>query len=285
MSKDALGEADEFDIANYKYSIWGRLFMTFINWIPRQAEVRFGEFRYDQAHHSHEYGRFRMFAKALSANYLQTVSKFVPIPYLTGKVTSAAFGKDALIQRAKEVYKEKIERAKFLGKYDENTFISEGEFIDMFIKGVDSTFAEMRTIILMMSFFFFALAAPDDDDDSEEKAWKAMVRKQMDKLSDEVGFFYSPKSFIDILGNRPPVLSLIRDSYYMFTNITQEVFGFGLEQVGWDEKGIEMQEKAKPVKRIFRVFPVTKEIVNYIPAVDEDMAKEWGVRINDRRGF
>lgn len=285
MSKDALGEADEFDIPNYKYSMWWRMFMTFKNWIPRQMDVRFGEFRYSQAHEAHEYGRFRMFAKALTASYVQTVAKLIPLPYVTGKATNAFFSKDAMIKRAKEVYQEKIKESKEIGKYNAETFITEGEFVDKYIKGVDETFAEMRTLILMSSLLFMGIAAPDDDDNSEDKAWKALVRKQLDKLSDEVGFFYSPKSFIDIAGGGVPMLGLIRDSWYLGTNITEQAFGFTFEQLGADEKGVKMQESAKPVKRLFKIVPVLKEILTYLPAVDEETAKEWGVKVNDRRGF
>lgn len=285
MSKDALGETDEYDLANYKYNIWWRLFMTFKNWIPRQLDVRFGEFRYDQAHHSHEYGRFRMFAKALSANFVQTAMNFIPIPYVTGKLSKAVFSDEAMIERAKKVYQQKIQEAKVIGKYNKDTFISQGEFVDQFLKGVDSTFAEMRTIILMMSLLFIGLAAPDDDDDSQTKAYKALIRKQVDKLSDEVGFFYSPKSFIDIAGGGPPIVSLVRDTWNLGSDVLKQFFGFSFEQLGWDEKGIKMQEQAKPIKRSFKVFPVLKEILTYLPAMDEELAKEWGVRINDRRGF
>lgn len=285
MSKDALGEADEFDKPNYKYSIWWRLFMTFKNWIPRQADVRFGEFRYDQSHHSYEYGRFRMFTKAWAANYVQTVSKLVPIPYLTGKVTDKIFTKEALIQKAKEDYESKVQEAIKLGKYNKDTFISQGEFVDRFIQGTEATFAELRTLMFMGALLFFGIAAPDDDDDASDKAYKVLIRKQLNKLIDEVGFFYSPKSGIDIAGGGAPVFSMVRDMWYLGTNVTEQFFGFGFEQLGWDEKGIKMQESAKPIKRTFKVFPVLKEILTYLPAIDNETAKEWGVKISDQRAF
>lgn len=285
MSKDSLGEADEFDVANYKYSIWWRLFMTFKNWIPRMADVRYGEFRYDQAHHSYEYGRFRMFARALSSNYVQAAVKLVPLPYITGKVTGAIFSKEALIQRAREVYEEKKAQAELLGKYNPDTFITEGEFVDRFIQGTEATYAELRTLILMSALLFSGMAAPDDDDDASDKAYKTLVRKQMNKLIDEVGFFYSPKSGIDIAGGGAPVFSLVRDSWYLGSDITEQFFGFTFEQLGWEEKGEKMQKSAKPIKRAFKVFPVLKEILTYLPAVDNETAKEWGVQISDRRAF
>ncbi len=285
MSKDSLGEADEFDLANYKYSIWWRLFMTFKNWIPRMADVRFGEFRRDQAHQSYEYGRMRMFAKALSANIAQTIVKLVPIPYITGKASDLIFTKKALIQRAKEVYQEKIAQEKKLGKYDPRTFISQGEFIDRFIQGTESTFAELRTLMFMGTLLFLGLTAPDDDDDSEDKAYKALARRQINKLIDEVGFFYSPKSGIDIAGGGAPVFAIVKDFWYLGSDITEQFFGFTFENVLGIEKGEDMQESAKPIKRTFKMFPVLKEILTYLPAVDEETAKDWGVKINDRRGF
>lgn len=284
MSKDSLGEADEFDQANYKYSIWWRLFMTFKNWIPRMADVRYGEFRYDQAHHSHEYGRFRMFARALSTNYVAALVKLIPVPYLTGKLTNQ-WGKEAIIQRAKEVYEEKKAQAEQLGTYHPETFISQGEFVDRFVQGTEATFAEIRTLILMSSLLFVGMASPDDDDNASDKAYKALIRKQMNKLIDEVGFFYSPKSGIDIAGGGAPLFSLVRDSWYLGSDITEQFFGFTFEQLGWDEKGLKMQKSAKPIKRAFKVFPVLKEILTYLPAVDEETAKDWGVKVSDRRAF
>lgn len=252
--------------------------MTFKNWIPRQIDVRFGEFRFDQSHNSHEYGRFRMFAKALSANYVQAFVRLLPF-------TSNLLSKEDIIKRAKDVYKEKQAEARFLGSYNKETFISEGEFVERFIQGTEATFAEFRTILMFFVLLFSGIAAGDDDDDPETKSVKSLVRRQMDKLSDEVGFFYNPKSFIDILGTGAPVFSIVRDSYSLINHSVKNFFGFGLEQIGWDEKGIEMQESAKPVKYLFKTLPVLKEILTYLPAFDQETAKEWGVRINDRRGF
>lgn len=276
MSKDALGEADEFDVASYKYNLYWRLFMTFKNWIPRQADVRWGEFRPDQAHHSYEYGRFRMFARSLSALNLKAIAKLVPF-------LSHIMSKEDLIKRAKEVYKEKLEQEKLLGRYNPDTFIREDEFVEKFIQGVESSFAEIRTAIFMSSLLFFGLAAPDPDDPADEKAYKTLIRRQLNKLIDEVAFFYSPKNGIDIIGNSAPFISLMRDSYYTFSDLMSQFFGVGFESIGMEEKGLEMQENAKPIKRIFKMFPVLKEILTYLPAIDEDTAKEWGVKLTDQR--
>jgi hypothetical protein len=278
MAKDALGEADEFDLANYKYNLWWRLMMTFKNWIPRQVDVRFGEFRYSQSHHAHEYGRFRMFYRALASNFLETLGRYA-VPF-----SDNVFGKENLIAEARKAYAEKKKEAEDLGTYNQD-FISEGEFVDRFIQGVQATSAELRTITIMTFLMIFGLAAPDDDDDSEEKAYKALIRKQVDKLTDEISFFYSPKSGIDILGNGAPITSSIKDSYSLIMNVGQQFFGFTAEQLGAKAWGEKQQETAKPVKKLFKVVPVLKEILTYLPAMDDNTAKEWGVRVSDRRGF
>ncbi len=285
MSKDALGEADEFDLAPYKNKIYGRLFMTFKNWIPRQYDVRFGEFRQDQAHHAYEYGRFRMFYRSFSANYMKSILNLIPLPYITGKLSNIIFTNTAIIDRAKEVYAKKMQDTKDLGVYDEATFISEGEFIEKFIQGTESTFDDIRTMTLMMSLILMGIAAPDDDDDSVTKAYKAFIRKQVDKMIDEVGFFYSPKSGIDIAGGGLPMFSLVKDAWYLGSDVGKQFFGFTFEELGWDETGIKWQDSAKPIKRTFKMLPVMKEILTYLPALDPELAKEWGVKVSDRRAF
>lgn len=285
MSKDSLGESDEYDIAPYKYSIFWRLMMTFKNWIPRTGDVRFGEFRYAQSHEAYEYGRARMMWRAVSANYLQTVAKLIPIPYLTGKATGALFTKDAIIKKALGVYAEKKLEARKLGTYDEKTFISESDFIEKFVKGTDAAFAEFRTLIFMSGILMLGLAAPDPDDSSETKAFKNLMARQIDKLRDEVGFFYSPKSGIDIAGGGPPIVSMIKDSYNLISDVGNQFFGFTLDQIGYDEKGEAMMEKAKPAKRFFKMFPFTNQVISYLPAVDHETAKEWGLQISPQRGL
>lgn len=284
IAKDATGNMDEFDVANYRYYIVGRMFMTFKNWIPRMADVRFSEFHKSQSHNAYEYGRFRMFWRAMSANWLATASKLVPIPYITGKATKS-FGKEDLIKRAIEVYNEKKKLSQDMGHYNEKEFITEGEFVDMFVKGVENSFVEFRTMTLLFLLLTFGIMKGDDDDTDEEKSVKKLVRRQIDKMSDEVGFFYSPKSMVDIAGQTAPIMGLVKDSYYLFDNVTRQWFGVALEEMGYDDLGNSIQERAKPMKYAFKVLPVMKEILNYIPIVDNDMAKSWGIKLTDKRGF
>lgn len=283
FSRDALGETDEYNVQNYKLKILGRLFMTFKNWIPPLSEVRWAEFHYDQTHDSWEYGRYRAFIRGLSANLAQSFLKILPLPYLTGKATSY-LSQDALISKAKAVYQELKAEQQKIGKFNSKNFISEGEFIDKFLADTNAAFSEVRMLMLFFLAVFMGFAAPDDDDTPSEKAFKAIMRKQIDKFSDEVGFFMSPKSAVDTMGGSiAPIMGLVRDFWGFGSHLTEQFFGFTFEQVGFEEKGLDMQESAKPIKKLFKVAPVTKEFINYMPFIDEDIAKDWGVRISDRR--
>lgn len=280
MSKDALGGVSEYDLAPYKFNIFWRLAMTFKNWIPRMIDVRFGEFHYSQAHHSHEYGRIRMLWRGFSSNYLASMAKLVPIP-LSGRFTKN-LGQDDMIQRAKKIWEEKKQFAKKIGQFNAETFITQDEFVEMFLKGTESAFAEFRTITLMMLALSLTFMHPDDDDDQETRSFKSLMRRQIDKMQDEVGFFYNPRSAVDILGQGIPIGGFIRDSYNLFSNVSKEMFGAGMEQIGFEETGAEWREKAKPMKYTFKILPVMKEILTYMPIVNDDVSRDWGVRIQNR---
>lgn len=270
ITKNVLGSSSEFDLAAYKYSIWGRLFMTFKNWIPRQLDVRFGEFRYDTGHDAYEWGRARMFYRALGGHWMRSMIKLVP---LIGRGVSAYEDKTYLINRAKDIYAEKKRIFEELGMADEEQFMKEDEFIQAFIQGVDAEFTELRTITVLMAIFLSAILAPDDDDDDETKSVKKKLLRQVDKLTDELSFAYSPQSFIDIMGSKPlPVIGFIGDLYKVGQQVGKQFFGYTFNNEDWEDS-------AKPMKYIFKAFPVTKEILGYMPIFDPELAKEMGIRI------
>lgn len=282
MTKDALGGIDEFDQATYRNNIYWRLFMTFKNWIPRAADVRFAEFHYSQSHHAWDYGRFRMVWRSFSNNYFLSLAKIIPIVGNVLNRTDA--GKESLIEKAMQIYAEKKAIAEELGQVDDN-FITEGDFVDMYIQGVNNSFAEFRTAILMMTILMSAMMVPDDDDSGEAKNWKKLAKRQVDKMQDEVGFFYNPKSMIDIANQSAPIIGLVRDSYNLMDNVRREMLGDIYEGIGDEEKGQKYKDKAHPLKYTFKILPVMKEIINYIPTIDSEMGKEWGISLQNKNGF
>lgn len=281
ISKDATGNMDDFDMAPYRYNIYWRLFMTFKNWIPRQVDVRFGEFHKSQSHNAYEYGRFRMFYRAVSTNWLKSAAKLVPLPYITGAITKNV-GREDYIKKAIEVYKDKKKQFQDLGLYDKRDFITQDEFIDMYMQGINNSFIEFRTMAFMLLLLTFGLMKPDDDDDNEEKSMKKLVRRQIDRMSNEISFFYSPASLYNVAAQGPPILGLFHDMYNVVTNVSQQWFGATLEGLGFDELGEKMQKGAHPLKYTFKVLPVLKEVLTYIPTFDNELAKDWDITISNK---
>lgn len=270
ITNTVLGSTSEFNLAAYKYNMWARLFMTFKNWMPRQLDVRFGEFRYDSATDQYEWGRARMFYRAFSTQVLKSIVKLIPF---VGRGVSRFEDKTYLVERAKQIYQEKIEAQRALGLYNEEQFMKEDEFIQSFIQGVDAEFTEFRTVFILLAIFASALLAPGDDDDDETKNAKRKILRQVDKLTDELSFFYSPQSLIDVMGSKPlPVMGFMGDAWKLITQTNKEIFG----QVFQNDKWVD---SAKPTKYLFKLAPVTKELLGYMPILAPDMAKDMGVTI------
>lgn len=282
ISKDATGSADEFDIQTYRMQIMGRLAGTFKNWIPRMGDVRWAEMHYSQSHNSYVYGRFRMLYRGFTANTLSSMAKLVPIPFLTGKLLKN-FGREDLIKRAIEVYQRKKEVAEKLGRKEE--FLSENEFVEAFMMGYENSLEEVRWFGALTLFILAGLMKGDDDDDAEEKSAKALIRRQIDKMSDEIGFFFNPTSIVDIAKNPFPLMMYVNDFKNLTLNLGRETFGLGMEGLGFEERGEEIRERAKPMKYFFKILPVLKEIINYMPTFDSELGNDWGVKVTDKRGL
>ena len=125
----------------------------------------------------------------------------------------------------------------------------------------------------------------DDDDDAEEKSAKALIRRQIDKMSDEIGFFFNPTSIVDIAKNPFPLMMYVNDFKNLTLNLGRETFGLGMEGLGFEERGEEIRERAKPMKYFFKILPVLKEIINYMPTFDSELGNDWGVKVTDKRGL
>lgn len=282
LSKDATGSADEFDFQTYRLHMIGRLAGTFKNWIPRMGDVRWAELHYSQSHQQYVYGRFRMLYRGFTSNLFASILKTIPIPWVTGKVFKNA-GKEDLIKRALDIYQKKKQEIEKLRRGEE--FMTEKEFVDAFLIGFENSMGEVRIFTFLTLFILFGLMKGTGDDEPEEKAMKALIRRQIDKMSDEVGFFFNPPSIIDIAKNPFPVMMYVNDLKNLTLNLGKETLGMTQEAMGLEEQGADVRERAKPMKYLFKVLPVLKEIINYMPAYDSELGNDWGVKIADKRGI
>lgn len=262
FSKDALGNMSQDDISQYRMTVLGQSFMMFKNWIPRMADIRFGELRYSPGTEDYEWGRMRMLFNSLKYGILTSTKG------LLGTLVGKNVG---IIDIAKQAYEDKKREYEKTGR----TFrMSEAAFIDNYIKGVRSQIKELMLLTAMMGTLFFVKSmAPDPDEDARARGAYKWATRMFDKMTDEIGFFYNPLSFTAIAnGSIFPSVQILNDAAHLVTNMSLEGYYF----ITGNEKG---REKNKVAKYLFKSFPITKELTLYMALFNEELAKEYGIRI------
>ena len=265
--KDALGNTSREDLSLYKRSILYQSVAMFKNWIPRMLDVRGQSLRYNSGTDQYEWGRFKMLGNALMTNFSYTAK---------GLIKSLGGNDSNLIDVAKQSFDKTREKRQAQGQ-DFN--ISEAEYIDMYVKGVGAQFKELGLAAAVIGMVIAArLEAPDLKDNPEQAgAYKWMLRG-MDKLQDEISFFYNPQSFSDIVaGSMFPAVGMLLDAERFAGAMAAKGF---FTMTGDDVKA----DKQHPQKYMFRMFPVTKEMLTYLAIMDTDLAKKWDLRVSSRNG-
>lgn len=266
--KDALGNTSHEDLSLYKRSIMWQSFFMFKNWIPRMADVRFGSLKYSPGTDKYEYGRARMLVNAVRNMGLSSVKNLIKL--------SLGNNSEPLIEVAKEEYKKKREA---FAEELQDLEMSEAEFVDMYIKGIRSQTKELLLAAGLMSILIAMRAnAPDPDEDPHLKGAYRWALRGLDKLTDELAFMYTPSSATDILnGSVFPAASVLLDFQKFFTTVIKKLF--------WTVVGNEEEaDQEKILKHVARSLPITKEIIQYVAMFNNDMAREYGIRMNTNYG-
>lgn len=265
--KDALGNTSHDDLSLYKRSIMWKSFFMFKNWIPRMFDVRFQSLKYSPGTQKFEYGRVRMLWNAVRSLGLRNTASLI-----------AKLGNDpkSLIQVAKEQYDKK----KGIAMEERDEFnISEAEFVDMYIKGVRSEIRELMLALGLLSILFAARAmAPDQDEEAEIKGAYRWALRGLDKLTDELTFMYTPSSFTSILnGSVFPAVGVLVEVEKLLREGVLKLLNYTIGDT-------EAADRHKVSKHLFKLLPVTKELMSYVAIFNDDIAKEYGIRVNTYYG-
>jgi hypothetical protein len=267
LIKDALGNTSAEDLSLYKRSVMWQSFFMFKNWIPRMFDVRFGSLKYSPGTNKYEYGRVRMLVNGVRNMGLSSV---------TGLTKLLGNNSEPLIEVAKREYTKKREA---FAEEQQELEMTEAEFVDMYIKGVRSELKELLLAAGLMGLLIsMRVIGPDKDDDPEMKGAYRWALRGLDKLTDELTFMYTPTSFTSILnGSVFPAVGILVEFQRFFTSIIEKLF---YNMIGEEEKAAAKH----PSKYLFKMLPITKEIIQYLAIFNNDMAKEYGVRINTNYG-
>lgn len=262
-TRDIIGNMSPEDISRYKMTVLGQSFMMFKNWIPRMADVRFSEFRFNAGTDSYEWGRIRMLANAVKHNLRRGA---IDVLATLGNKNQG------MIEIAKQVYQDK--KLQYEEEFGEGSFTqSETDFIDSYVRGVRSSLKELGMWLALAGIMVASNIALDDDDDKQPQGAAKGWLRYLDRVQNELSFFYNPMSYVELAnGNIFPAIGVVTD----IMNITGASGSELWYLFNGDEEGME---KNKVAKYVFRAFPILKEILSYTALFNDDLARSLGIKI------
>jgi hypothetical protein len=268
ITKDALGNLSDDDVRKINMNIVGKSFMMFKNWIPRLVDVRFGDLKYNAGSDAYEWGRTRMVANFLGEGIITGIKNLTDAVYATDKGVEYMM---ELYEKKKETYERET------GKTLEMT---PDEFIDLVRQNIKNQAADLMMYIALTALFFGAraLAPDDDDDDLYSKNQHKYLMRVIDKVRDEVAYFYNPMGLINLSkGGVFPALSGVVTPGKALINMLNEMYGLSMG----DGKGINGKsiDENYVIKYGLKSLPITSTLADTILLLFfPDVAKDLGMR-------
>lgn len=260
------GQMSQDNKAGYSRDTIFKSFMMFRTWIPKLVSERTMSINKSVEQDDWEYGRVRAFLKTWAHLGFKNIFKMREIINGTDKGLAIL---DEMLEAKK---------AEYLRKNGKELHITREEFYDLMRKELSNEMKELGLLLSMIGIFFAAkAAAPPEDADALTKNRYKYLAKGINKIVDEVSFYYNPLSFEAISkGNIIPALSLLVKAEKVFTQLSKEAYG----QYTGDQK---MIDDAHPAKYIFDMLPPFSQIqTEILPYVDAEFSKEWGNRVSSQ---
>ena len=242
----------------YNKNIFFRGFLTMRRWILPGISIRIGGLQYDTQTEKYDYGRMRTFIKVMSKKTFDIKQHYLNIYNVFNATTEG-------IELMEKIYQEK--REEYFKKTGKELNLTAEQFYDILRSNMRKQFKEIGALSFFSFLFFLASSIAKAHDDDDKNKYKLLARL-LDKVSDEVLFYYTPDNFADIAkGSFLPQASLLRDVYLLGGKSVKEVFG--------DEK---TKEDNDLIKAYLNMFPILNQLVEIIiPIFSPELAKEMGI--------
>ena len=254
---------NEANKANYRRDTIFRSFMMFRGWIPKMVSERTSDIQKNEQLGEWEYGRARLFVKTWAELGFRNILK---IRQITGGTEEGIRLMNQVLEAKRESYYQKT------GQVLE---ITEEEFYDLMRKELSNEMKELGLLLSLMIILLTAKAAapPEDATALERNRYNYFVRG-LNKIVDEVSFYYNPLSFESATkGNIIPSFGLMVKVEKIIEHILRESIGYAMDDQ-------EMIDKAHPLKYSLNVVPVGNQFQNeWLPFFFPDLAKKQGIRV------
>ena len=249
--------------ADYRRDTMFSSFMMFKNWIPKLVTARGMDIKKNVELDTWEYGRTRAFFKTVAFLGKSNITSMIDI--INGTEKGLKILDDLLEAKKIEHYK----------KTGQELEITQEEFYDLMREQLVNQSKEFALLFGTLALVFAAAAAepPEDATDAEKNAYK-WYSKLINKISDEVSFYYNPISFESITkGSLLPSVGLLSKGLKIIQQLSLEGYGMATE----DE---EMMKKAHALKYAFNIVPGLSQLQNEVlPYLYPELAKEQGIRV------
>ena len=249
-------------------NIYGNSFMMFKRWIPRLVDVRVGGLKYNSASDAYEWGRMRTVYGVIAKDVLGSL----------GNLRNTLVGNEKGVNFMREMWeKKKADYERETGKVLDMT---ESEFMDLVRRNVKSQIRDLMFFLVMYGLFLALKAnAPDDDEDPAVKNQYKFMLRAVDKLNNEIAYFYNPANLLQLVSRGLfPSAGLLKNFGKVVENFMLEIFGLVLQNDEW-------VESATPIKYLMKQFPVSNQLVQYLPLFAPELAKDLGIKTQSQSGF
>lgn len=265
LSKDALGNTTEESRRLIDMNIYGSSFMMFKRWIPRLVDVRVGDLKYNSASDAYEWGRMRTVYSIIAKDLLGSI----------GNLRNSLVGNEKGVAFMREMWEKK--KADYERETEKTLNMTESEFMDLVRRNVKSQMLDLMFFLSLIGLFLALKAnAPDDDEDPIVKNQYKFMLRAVDKLRDEIAYFYNPANLLAIIsGGIFPSIGLLTNFGKLISNFMEEMFGLVLQNDEW-------VESAKPIKYLMKQFPISNQLSGYLPMFVPDLAKDLGIKMQSQ---
>lgn len=265
------GQMNRDNKAEYRRNIIATSFMMFKNWIPKQVSLRALDIHHNAQLGEWEYGRTRLFFKTWQHLGLTNILKIRNITNATPE--GIRIMREMLVQKKSDYYK----------KTGQELTISEEQFFDMVRKELKNEYKELQMLLVLAAMVVGAkLAVPPDDDDEDafrKNQYKTFL-KAVNKVSDELYFYWSPLSAQSITrGTILPSLGILTKVTNIMEHTGTEIFG-----IDWKNKDIfspDIREKNQTLKYWLDLLPIASQFEHeLLPIISPEAATSLGIKVS-----
>lgn len=270
VGKQLAGNITREDASKITMNAIGRSIMLFKNWIPGNVQQRYGALKYNEGTQQWQWGRASSFGRFLSFRVINSINEVSNILKGTDKGIAVM---DEMYERERGKFIEKKGLQNASNKQIDAEFLTKEEFYDLVRKNTRMQLKEILILSNLMILFMLAgQLPPEDDDDKSAKAFFNYQMRVLDRLQDEISFYYNPITLEKLLGGSVfPAIGILKDGKNILSNLAQEGFG----AISGNE---EIQEKAHPTKYIMKAIPLSSQLLVYLTFFNPELAKELGVK-------